>query len=112
MRQAKNQLAAAYGSTAATDSERAAIPAHTAPAAFHCDWLVSAWEIEPAPSLLGFLADITNLLVADCSQNPAAEMENTQTLNCKESYRLIAVPFNLHSAWCVMVEQPPLAQQA
>ena len=31
-----------------------------------------------------------NLLVADRSQNPAARMENTHTLNCKRSKSFIA----------------------
>jgi hypothetical protein len=80
-----HQFTPTYGSTAATDWEKAAVPAQTAPAAFHRDWLVSAGGIAPAPCQLAFVVNFANVVVADCSQNPAAGMENTQTPNCRKS---------------------------
>jgi hypothetical protein len=48
------------GSDVATDWERAAVPAQTAPAAFHRDWLNSACET-PALRALDFVAGFDNL---------------------------------------------------
>ena len=89
-----SQLDSRYGSITASDWERAAIPAHAAPAALHRDWLFSASGNGPVPSRLRFSARLGNVVVADCSQNPAARMENTQTLNCKRLRRFIVrTPF-------------------
>jgi hypothetical protein len=80
-----NQFKPTYGNITAIDWENAAVPAHTAPAAFHRDWLVSACGNVPARCKLAFVASFANLVVFDCHQNPAARMEKMHTLSCKKS---------------------------
>jgi hypothetical protein len=84
------QLEPRYGSTTESDWDRAAMPAHAAPAALHRDCSLSASGNGPVPSDLRFAVRLGNAVVADRSQNPAARMESTQTPNCKRSLNFIA----------------------
>jgi hypothetical protein len=73
------QLEPRYGSTTESDWERAAMPAHAAPAALHRDCSFSASGNGPVPSHLRFSVRLGNVVVADRNQNPAARRESTQT---------------------------------
>ena len=49
------------------------------------DWVVIASENGPAPPGPTLFVRLGKLLLADCSQNPAASTENTHTFNCRKS---------------------------